>query len=144
MTAQEQRLATALRDLCGWHQGMMTEDGRALVRVVDIGIVLASGASDVKLVSSKDRTLRPALDAPANWGVWLAWAKNRWPYDDVSMGFDEDGAWFRVGRHLEDGRASLPRAAMLCFTRALGAALAEAPPSVLAWWEAEQGGESDE
>ena len=87
----------------------------------------------------------PDPDAPPNWGVWLAWAVGRGFFGvlyESRIGFN-----FDFGQKLEDGignanqesfAAGLMRA--VCLYHDDSHRLDELPPSVTAWWGAEQSG----
>ncbi len=140
MTPQEQRLATALRDLCGWQPGMVDDLRRVVVRVFDDGQVQLAGDGPTPILLWSENIL-PALDAPANWGVWLAWMASRmnvlelkcWREGDWEAG---DLATYGVDEHPTPAHALLTLYCTVTPPECL-------QPSVLAWWEAEQGGESD-
>ena len=79
MNEQDKQLATALRDLCGWHPGMMLRSWHLQGR----GGVVTSIEEDCLWVVASDgqpyawglnsSNGLPDLDSPANWGHWLEW-----------------------------------------------------------------------
>lgn len=140
MTEQEERLARAWLALVGWRVGMVTATGEVVLDNCDAGPDGFMRGAVVRPVDHrKVRDLYPgrclpALDSPANWGHWLAWAQQRWPDDPVALRFDPDhGHWARVGGKLSGDHASPAAALMECVARIPGA-----PPAVLDWWKHEQ------
>ncbi len=129
---RDRMLAEAWRDLAGWQPGMMDEHGRArcgtCTRPID-----------------HDATL-PALDSPANWGHWEDWCSQRGFTVEVSPSPYTHGAPVEGWLITVDGRSSAmgktrgeALLAALCVGRGdLFGETYELPPSVLAWWKAEQ------
>jgi hypothetical protein len=111
-------LATAWRDLAGGHVGMVTDAGECLVEV-------ASHCADARFEGPNTGGWRsdwlPDPDAPANWGVWLAWAqrdRGGTPARVINKTLPYELLRWYVWSTLRAGRHTLP-------------------PSVLAWWEVE-------
>lgn len=112
MTNEERMLATALRDLCGWHVGMVTNAG-----------VVADYRGEPSLPCCIGELL-PALDSPANWGHWLAWMQSETLERPKWMDLDDALPYNLLRWYVE----WLDRNRDLTPTT-------PTPPSVLAWWK---------
>lgn len=146
MDEQKRMLATALRDMVGWSVGMVLDDGGVVVgwrRSEDIAggwyIDVAERDGNVTAVSPNLYGFQhlPDPDAPANWGVWLAWC-------DKSL----SGVTLRHGMYwsaesecgaLTSGEHDLAAEAMLhLWCQDNEGSIADWPPSVTTWREAQQ------
>jgi len=159
MDERKRMLATAWRDLAGWSVGMVLSDGCVVVgwrRSEEIAggwyIDVAERDGNVTVVSPNLYGFQHLPDpyAPANWGVWLDSLQEEWAVNvnqTTRLGTHHFVIDVGPGLYESDCRASALLGA-LCRAVALDSAAPDAPPpalppSVTAWWEAEQqGGEA--
>lgn len=80
------------------------------------------------------------LDSPANWGHWLAWTEERVP--GVRLGRDDMAEAWEALRGGAVYKGTVPRALLGLFMKVYGE-MPTFPPSVLAWWKAEQEDEAE-
>lgn len=142
MNDRDRLLATALRDLCGWHVGMVTDDGYVIVdegRTSEIEPGCSWGGAPACGYTRLHEYDLPDLNSPANRGHWLAWCWERDVHTDVvpqsTKGHYAIGVW-PSGRHHVGPFATALLSALCESWTSLG--LDEPPPSVLAWWKHEQ------
>ena len=135
MDDRERMLATAWRDLAGWHVGMALKPwcwksvGGVVVRIEQDGMLWVDDGSEHYAWSGQSKDGLPDPDAPANWGVWLAWAQReagqrpKWLDYGDALPYELLQWYVEVcDRHKQQGVT--PTTAM--------------PPSVIAWWESEE------
>lgn len=143
---QKRMLATALRDLIGWHVGMVTLCDHVVSVTAsngEPGVIPRLGTTRHWPSCLDDpwelRGLLPDPEAQTNWGIWLAWAAER--VHMLSVSVLSDGWLFSfpgpeqpVGQYA----SGLLRAVVVVWldTPERG----PLPPSVAAWWAAEQRG----
>lgn len=126
MDERKRLLATAWRDLAGWSVGMIDTDGEVC---------------DGRVNWEEDEGRLPDPDAPANWGVWLAWV---WRNTSGHVRLDADGDWWCAQHTPESRKTHTETLRVLCPAHALLTLVCMVhersglPPSVTAWWEAEQ------
>ena len=127
MTNEEKMLTAALRDLCGWHVGMLNIDGDVCVGVDD----------EVIYAGYETETALPALGSPANWGHWAAALARQLGFASLELYGDGSAcAWVGDGMGLGKPAEALLGAACSHLFLEPGCVLeAKQPPSVLAWWK---------
>jgi len=133
MDERKRMLATAWRDLAGWSVGMVTDDDDVVIfggkRTSDIRSGCSHFGGDPCTYEDICEHALPDPDAPANWGVWLAWAQReagqrpKWLDYGDALPYELLQWYVEVcDRHKQQGVT--PTTAM--------------PPSVIAWWESEE------
>ncbi len=128
MKTKDRMLAEAWRDLAGWHVGMVLHGfGPGRREPVTESMVRRMKRGEGCLAYGGAPYYLPALESPANWGHWAAWAEEHVP-------------GVTVPRFRHDFARLLLRAAHIELRGEEGPG---APPSVLAWWKAEQEGEAE-
>lgn len=143
MTDQERRLAEALRDLCGWHEGMVYGNGKSVVTPHALAMWREGRGG---LFSGRGSYWLPKLDSPANWGHWLSWCWGQNLPTEVAPQMPKESGRFAVSVDFgvyycgESFAAAFLKAVLMRLTLEERADL---PPSVLAWWKHEQGEGSD-
>lgn len=129
MDDRKRMLATAWRDLAGWKLWMVLGvgpgrwQGHAVVNKVMLR-ELAKG--DGPLVHGTAECWLPDPDAPANWGVWLAWAWTEFKCGAMPIPPVDASLPVRLLKAVVEWRNEWAEPRL--------------PPSVTAWWEAEQQG----
>lgn len=135
-------LATALRDLCGWHVGMELHAlglgmSGTVVQIDDDGLVWVRNVDGKEYAWAKDSNRGlPALNSPANWGHWLAWFEERVPGTRLGR-YDMAKNWYAKDDYDEVYGGSPPAALLglwcTMVDRAQALCAPVVPPSVLAW-----------
>jgi hypothetical protein len=133
MDEHKRMLAAAWRDLAGWSVGMV-----GITSVATQGCMVVMRGHEMKVGGF----WLPDPDAPANWGVWMEWAASDGDTTcPVELSLDEDG-WScsrgATGWHYGETPAAAVLGAFV-----LNVSRDGLPPSVIAWWEAEQAGGED-
>lgn len=150
MDERKRMLATAWRDLAGWSVGMVTDDDDVVIFGGERTSDIRSGCSPFggEPCTHEDicEYALPDPDAPANWGVWLAWMEKHLP--GLRLGRDDMAeAWAASVDGIQ--HRGTPGAALMGLMcrwyedKDVLVAPEYVPPSVTAWWEAEQQGGTD-
>lgn len=136
--SEDKMLATALRDLCGLRQDMIVVWPRLDGREWRVADTEPASAESVQLhdrhgrwANSPAHMLFPVLDAPANWGAWLAWMQQEVGQRPPWLDFDDALPYELLGWYVE--LTDRHRQQGIVPTTA-------SPPSVTAWWQAQQEG----
>jgi len=124
---QKRRLARAWLALAGWRNGMMDLIGQAFDS--------NSCADDWMAAARNSDCGLPDVNAPANWGHWLAWTADT--FGDVSL--RRSGTWWSAETVAEmTGEHETPAAALLeLCCRYLGD---DAHEAAREWWKHEREG----
>lgn len=133
MGDRNRMLAEGWRELAGLRVGMVAENGEVAVepdRPPHAGWRF-EGANTGGWRSD----WLPDLNSRANWGHWLAWASERLP--GLRVGQCGDGGPWTAYTVARCYKGVLPQALLGVYMKTYGEQSCS-PPSVLAWWEAEQ------